>query len=133
MREDIHEFLASHINTKRAQKCTPVQLKEESLKDDEDLEAMLLYKFDFSYPNSRLGPSMIKIGFKDNRPCIRIDEKERLDRNKFNDYFADDINCLRRFMQHISRMQRDYERTTWFVRAQLIPTLFKKVLELQKN
>ena len=61
------------------------------------------------------------------------------DRARFKDYFADDIECMKKLVQHLRRVIKDYERTQYFLRAQLIPSLFfelKKLLisyQLTKN
>lgn len=130
--ENIHEFLYNHINTKRAQKCTPVILSSATYMDNQ-LFCHATYKMNFSYPSTRLAPSHIKVGLKEGRVCIRIDETERPERSKFIDYFADDLQQLKRLITHLTRLQRDYDRTTWFLRAQLIPSLFLGVINLFKK
>ena len=126
---EIQLFLENRINTKRAQKCNPIVITESNYMDNH-LVCLAQYQIKFQYPNSRIAPSFIKLGIKDDRVCIRIDELERKDRSKFVDYFADDINHLKKLITHLSKLQRDYELSTWFLRAQLIPPLFKMVIDL---
>lgn len=126
--EDIHVFLENHINTKRAQKSTPVVISRSNFLDNQ-LTCLAQYKLNFQYPNTRIAPSFIKIGVKNNRVCVRVDELERHDRGKFIDYFADDVSQLKKLLTHLAKLQRDYDRTIWFLRAQLIPALFKIVMD----
>lgn len=129
---EIKLFLEDRINTKRAQKCKPIVITKSNYKDNH-LICLAQYKISFQYPNTRIAPSLIKLGIKDDRVCIRIDELDREDRAKYIDYFADDINQLKKLLTHLSKLQRDYELSTWFLRAQLIPPLFKMVIELFNN
>lgn len=129
--DDILVFLESHINTKRAKKSTPVAISKTNIIDNQ-LNCLAEYKLNFQYYNEKFAPSFIKLGLKNNRVCIRIDELLRVDRSRYIDYFADDLTQLRKLIRHLIKLQREYDRTTWFLRAQLIPTLFRMVINIFK-
>ena len=127
--DDIYEFLLNHTNTKRANKSKPILIKVEDFTDN-NLQVLATYKLNFQYPSSKIAPTFIKIGTLEKRLCIRIDELDRVDRAKYVDYYVDDIAQLKKLLTHLAKLQRDYDRTIWFLRAQLIPSLFKFVMQL---
>lgn len=129
---EVKDFLYSHINTKRAMQCKPLELQKRS-DPAGDIEEVHEYTLTAPYPTEKIAPSVIQVGIKSGRICIRVDERERKDRMKFNDYFADDLGSMKGFFRHIVRIQRDYDRSTWFIRAQLIPSLLRKVLDLSEK
>lgn len=132
MSNNANEYIKSHLNTKRATKCRPIQLQK-----GEDITGDLIHihqcVINTPYPSEKIQPSLIKVGIKDQRVCIRVDEKQRIDRCNHKDYFTDDLSSMKKFMQHMGRLQHDYDRTTWFLRAQLIPSVFSKATELSQQ
>lgn len=124
-----NEYIENHLATQRAGKCRPILLQK--IEDvSGDLVNVFQCEISTPYPTERIQPSLIKVGIKEHRVCIRVDETQRLDRGMQQDYFADDLNSMKKMIRHMRRIQRDYDRTTWFLRAQLIPSILGKVSEL---
>lgn len=132
MSTDATKFIENHLHTQRASKCSPVELipKEDDLGELIDVHEAVIKP---PYPTEKIQPSFIQVGIKEHRVCIRIDERKRLDRMKHNVYYLDDISSLKKLMQHMARIQNDYDRTTWFMRAKLIPSLLNKATELSNR
>lgn len=127
----VFEFLDIHINTKRASTSKPIKIKQTGIKED-DLDVVAEYQlnFEFQYINARHQPTSIKIGMKDHKACIRIDERLRSDRERIKDYFAEDLDSMKDLVRHLCRIIKDYERTQYFLRAQLIPGLFNQAKQI---
>lgn len=126
MMESILKFLDRHIKTARAGKAKPVQIKNTGMKVDDGMISTQEYKLHLPYFKANSTPIFIKFGYKNHRVCVRVIDGAH---NK-KDYYGDNIEQLKSLIGNIVNQSATYQRTTWFLRAQLIPGVLSMIRSL---
>lgn len=127
MSGNVIQFLDCHIETERAKKAKWVSIKNTGMKVDDTMISTQEYKLCLPYFKSDSNPILIKFGYKNHRVCIRlVDEGQKTKK----DYFGDSLEQLKALTREIVNFAALYQRTTWFVRGQLIPAIFSMIRSL---
>ncbi len=127
MEVEVFNFLDCHIETQRAKKAKRVPIKSTSMKVEQEMIFTQEYQLCFPYFKVEENPIFIRLGYKNHRVCIRISDRAK---TRLDDFYCDSLDHLKDFTRELVTLSKLYQRTTWFVRAQLIPSIFSVVRSL---
>lgn len=127
MPNEILKYLDCHIDTERAKNAKWVSIKNIGMKVEDAMISIQEYQLSLPYVKVNSCPTLIQLGYKNHRICVRVISN---DQKTQNDFYGDNLEQLKKLTQEIINCAILYQRTIWFIRAKLIPAIFSIIRSL---